>query len=71
MDLTIDRRSKDITAITVNNQIVTRTVAPASPITELIARYDAISDPLANRVIGSISADITRAAERGRRVGAG
>ena len=62
MDLTIDRRSKDITAITVNNQIVTRTVAPASPITELIARYDAISDPLANRVIGSITADITRAA---------
>ena len=62
MDLTIDRRSKDITSITVNNQIVTRTVTPASPITALIARYAALSDPLADRVIGSISADITRAA---------
>ena len=62
MDLTIDRRSKDITSITVNNQIVTRDVTPSSPISELIARYDAISAPLANRVIGSITADITRAA---------
>ena len=61
MDLTIDRRSKDITSITVDNRIVTRDVAPSSPITELIARYDAISAPLANRVIGSITADITRA----------
>ena len=33
MDLTIDRRSKDITAITVNNNIVTRDVAASGPIT--------------------------------------
>jgi len=62
MDLTIDSRSKDITSITVNNQIVTRDVSPWSPITQLIARYNAISAPLANRVIGSITADITRTA---------
>ena len=31
MDLTIDRRTKDITSITVNNQIVTRDVAPSTP----------------------------------------
>jgi 5'-nucleotidase len=60
MDLTLDRRSKDITSISVNNQIVTRTVAPASPILDLIARYQAISDPLANRLVGTITADITR-----------
>ena len=30
MDLTIDRRTKDITSITVNNKIVTRDVAPTS-----------------------------------------
>jgi 5'-nucleotidase len=60
MDLTIDRRSKDITSISVNNQIVTRDVPAASPITALIDRYKAISDPLADRVIGSITADITR-----------
>ncbi len=60
MDLTIDRRTKDITSISVNNKIVTRDAAPAAPITGLIQRYGAISDPLANRVIGSITADITR-----------
>jgi 5'-nucleotidase len=60
MDLTIDRRTKHITSISVNNQIVTRDVAPSSPILALIDRYAAISDPLANRVIGSITADITR-----------
>jgi 5'-nucleotidase len=61
MDLTIDRRSKDITAITVNNNIVTRDVALAGPITALIDRYKVLSDPLADRVIGNITADITRA----------
>ena len=71
MDLTIDRRSKDITAITVEQPDRHPRRGAGPPITELIARYDAISDPLANRVIGSITADITRAAERGRRVGAG
>jgi 5'-nucleotidase len=61
MDLTIDRRSKEITAIAVNNQIVTRDVTASAPILDLIARYDAISAPLANRVIGSITRDILRA----------
>ena len=61
MDLTLDRRTKDITSISVNNQIVTRNVTPSSPILDLIARYQAISDPLANRLVGTITADITRA----------
>ncbi|HET9609248.1 MAG TPA: bifunctional metallophosphatase/5'-nucleotidase [Acidimicrobiales bacterium] len=61
MDLTIDRRTKDITAISVNNEIVTRDVTPASAITALIDRYRVLSDPLANRVIGTITADILRA----------
>ena len=61
MDLTIDRRSKEITSISVNNEIVTRDVAPASAITALIDRYRVLSDPLANRVIGTITADILRA----------
>jgi 5'-nucleotidase len=61
MDLTIDRESKEITTIAVDNRIVTRDVAPATPVTDLIARYQAISDPLAKRVVGSITADITRA----------
>ncbi|HET8617888.1 MAG TPA: bifunctional metallophosphatase/5'-nucleotidase, partial [Acidimicrobiales bacterium] len=60
MDLTIDRQSKLITSISVNNQIVTRTVTPDQGILDLADRYRAISAPLAQRVIGSISADITR-----------
>lgn len=61
MDLTIDRRSKEITSISVNNEIVTRDVTPASAITALIDRYKELSDPLANRIIGTITADILRA----------
>jgi 5'-nucleotidase len=62
MDLTLDARSKEITSISVNNQIVTRDVPRATVITDLIARYKALSDPLAKRVVGTITADITRAA---------
>lgn len=61
MDLTIDRRTKEITSIAVDNVIVTRDVEASGPITDLIGRYDALSAPLANRVIGSITADILRA----------
>nr|MBO2503011.1 bifunctional metallophosphatase/5'-nucleotidase [Thermoanaerobacterales bacterium] len=61
MDLTIDRRTKRITSIAVDNRIVTRDVEPAPGIEALIARYDELSAPLANRVIGRITADITRA----------
>ena len=35
-------------------------VTPAADLTALIDEYDALSDPLANAVIGSITADITR-----------
>ena len=61
MDLTIDRRTKEITSISVDNMIVTRDVEASAPVVDLIGRYDALSAPLANRVIGSITADILRA----------
>ena len=60
VDMTIDRNSGEPTTIAVNNKIVTRDVAPDAGITALIAKYNAIAAPLANRVIGSITADITR-----------
>jgi 5'-nucleotidase len=40
--------------------IVTQNVFKATDITDLIARYDVIAAPLRDRVIGRISADITR-----------
>lgn len=60
IDLTIDRASGEVVSMTANNVIVTRDVPKASMLTALIAKYNAIAAPLANRVIGSITADITR-----------
>src|SRR5215207_8732522 len=60
VDLTIDRATGEVTTMAAENKIVTRDVAKASLLTALIAKYNAIAAPLANRVIGSITADITR-----------
>jgi 5'-nucleotidase len=60
IDLTIDRATGEVTQMNAANKIVTRDVPKDSLLTALIAKYDAIAAPLANRVIGSITADITR-----------
>jgi len=60
VDLTIDRATGEVTTMAAENKIVTRDVPEASLLTALIAKYNAIAAPLANRVIGSITADITR-----------
>jgi 5'-nucleotidase len=60
IDLTLDRRTKKITNIAANNVIITRTVPKDNLQTALIDQYKTIAAPLANRVIGSITADITR-----------
>jgi 5'-nucleotidase len=61
IDLTIDRSTRDVVVMSADNRIVTRDVPKAGPLTNLIAKYQAIAAPLENRVIGSITADITRA----------
>ena len=61
IDLTIDSASGEVTSKTATNIIVTRDVAANAAQTQLLAKYQRISAPLANRVIGSITADITRA----------
>jgi len=62
IDLTIDRTTGQVTAMSAWNNVVTRDV-PADPnITALIEKYNAIAAPLQNRVIGTITADITRTA---------
>ncbi len=60
VDLTIDRKSGDVLTKVADNRIVTRDVPKNSLLTALIDKYNAIAAPLANRVIGSITADITR-----------
>jgi 5'-nucleotidase len=60
IDLTIDRKSGEVVTMVADNRIVTRDVPKASLLTALIEKYNAIAAPLANRVIGTITADITR-----------
>ncbi|MDN3297390.1 bifunctional metallophosphatase/5'-nucleotidase [Streptomyces ficellus] len=58
--LTYDRRTKDIvrTAVDSANRVVTRDVAKARDMTDLIDRWNAAAAPIANRPQGYISADI-------------
>ena len=59
IDLTLSRVSKDVVSATVNNRIVTRTVDKAADMTALIAKYNEVAAPFANRIIGKITANIT------------
>jgi 5'-nucleotidase len=64
LDVTIDRSDGSISNVTATNQIVSRDV-PRDPVqTEIMAKYQAVSAPIANRVVGSVDADITRATNR-------
>jgi 5'-nucleotidase len=60
IDLTIDRKTGEVVSMAADNRIVTRDVPKDSLLTALIAKYQAIAAPLENRVIGSITATITR-----------
>ena len=77
IDLTIDHRSKRVTAATAVNRIVTQDVTPDPDAKAILDKYTALSAPLANRVIGSITADIRSARDtpsgqnRGRRAAHG
>jgi 5'-nucleotidase len=69
IDLTFDRKTEEILAAKVENKIVTRTVEKASDLTALVAKYQAVAAPFANRVIGKMvapppgqSGNITRTA---------
>jgi 5'-nucleotidase len=61
IDLTIDRATRDVIATVADNRIVTRDVPQDSRLTSLVGKYNAIAAPLTNRIIGGITADITRA----------
>jgi len=61
IDLNIDDRSRDVVSESAVNNIVTRDVPKDPEQTQLIEKYRAISAPIANRVVGSVTSDITRA----------
>ncbi len=60
VSFTLNRGTADFASMAASNVIVTRDVAKAPAITSLIAKYNAVAAPLANRVIGQITADLTR-----------
>jgi 5'-nucleotidase len=60
--LTISPKTGDVTAKSATNVIVTRDVAKDAAATSLLARYNQIAGPIANRVVGAITADINRTA---------
>ncbi|MDQ3382091.1 MAG: 5'-nucleotidase C-terminal domain-containing protein [Actinomycetota bacterium] len=60
VDLTVESTNGRVVTKTAVNTIVPRTIAKDPEETALVEKYKRLSAPLANRVIGSISADITR-----------
>ena len=68
-NLKLDRATGDVIRSSVHsvNHAVTRTVPPAADQTATIAKWGELSAPLANRVVGSITADIPRGGTGGSR----
>ena len=68
IDLTVDTRTKDVIAVGADNKLVDRTnvlgssepIMPVAEISSIVDNYNVIAAPIANRVIGQITADITR-----------
>jgi 5'-nucleotidase len=60
IDVTLDRQTKDMTVVAVNNVPNLQAADDDPEVQALIDKYDELSAPLANTVIGSITADINR-----------
>ncbi len=59
IDLTIDARANKVVAKKARNVPVTHDVTPDSDVASLVATFETKAAPLANRVVGYVSADIT------------
>ncbi len=60
VNLSINRDTGEVETMSANNVIVTRDVPKSTLLTALVDKYRALSAPLANRIIGTITTDITR-----------
>jgi 5'-nucleotidase len=60
LDLTLDGATGEVIGAMVNNRIMTQNVPKDAAQTALITKYDTLVAPLRDRVLGSITADITR-----------
>jgi 5'-nucleotidase len=61
IDVTLNRATKDMTVVSIDNkENFQNGVTPAADLTALIDKYQTLSDPLANQVIGTVTTDISR-----------
>jgi 5'-nucleotidase len=60
IDFVIDRKTRDIKSVKARNVIVTRDVPKDAAETAIVSKYDTLSAPLANRVVGTQTANMTR-----------
>lgn len=61
IDLTLDRRSGDVTAVQALNKVVDRSnaaIVPDAQVAAITSAYKAIAAPVANQVIGAIARDV-------------
>jgi len=58
IDLTIDHQTKRVKAATATNRIVTQDVPRDAAAQQIVDKYTTLAAPLANKVIGTITADI-------------
>jgi 5'-nucleotidase len=58
IDLVIDHQTKDVKSATADNVIVTQDVAKDAALTAIVDRYRQASAPIANQIVGSITANI-------------
>jgi 2',3'-cyclic-nucleotide 2'-phosphodiesterase (5'-nucleotidase family) len=65
-NLALNPRTKDVvrTSVTSVNRPVTRTVTPAADETAIVKKWTDLAAPRANKVIGSITANVTRSVSR-------
>jgi len=61
VDMTINRSTDEPTSISINNVVVTRNVAKDPAETAIVTKYGTAIAPIANAVVGSITADINQA----------
>ncbi len=74
VDLQIDPRSHAVLSIQVNNRLVDRsstTVAASAEVAAIVNGYNTLAAPLANQVIGAITADLPNAANSAGEMPAG
>jgi 5'-nucleotidase len=58
IDLVIDHQTKDVKSATAKNVVVMQTVPKDAAQTALVNKYKTLAAPIANRVLGSITADL-------------